>query len=443
MKAYVTRISSYRKQTFLFLCFILTICIVLTGGMTCLAASAGSVAYGDVNGDGKINSADYSLMKRYILGNINDFPVSDGLKIGDVSGDGKINSVDYSLMKRFILGNIDEFPAAKSQTPGVQYIGRFDFSDSAGPKFAWSESTIKANFQGTGISVNLKSSGDNWFNVIVDGVVKTPINVTAGTSASITLASNLTNGNHTIELVKRTEASIGDVQFLGFTVTGGSLMAPPAPSSRRIEFIGDSITCGYGDEGANQNQSFTAKNENPYLAYGALTARSLNADPITVCWSGKGVVRNYGGQNGDFMPTLYPQILAYNSTLLWDTSKWIPQVVVINLGTNDFSTAIPDKNAFTTAYTALLNRVRGQYPDAHIYCAIGPMLYGDALTAVRDCLNTAVNQKNSSGDKKVHYIEFPGQDAANGYGEDWHPSLKTHQIMADQLTAQIRNDLGW
>ncbi|URZ01903.1 SGNH/GDSL hydrolase family protein [Clostridium felsineum] len=325
----------------------------------------------------------------------------------------------------------------------VLFIGRVDTSDPAGPKFAWSDTTIKANFKGTGISVNLKSAGDNWFNVIVDGKVQTPINVSTTTLSPIVLASGLTQGKHSIELVKRTEASVGEVQFLGFNVTEGKLLSAPKPSDKRIMFVGDSITCGYGNEGTSQYQSFTTKNENAYLAYGAVTARLIGADSETVCWSGKGLVRNYGGNTTDLMPDLYDRILPYNTTLLWDSSKWIPQVVVINLGTNDFSIGAPDKTVFTSAYLKFISKIRGQYPKADIYCAVGPMLNGDNLTQARDYVKSTVDSEEALGDKKVHFIEFPMQDPANGYGEDWHPTVKTHEIMANQLANQIKADLGW
>ncbi|KHD37692.1 acetyl xylan esterase [Clostridium acetobutylicum] len=325
----------------------------------------------------------------------------------------------------------------------VLFIGRFDTSDPAGPKFAWSNSTIKANFNGTGISVNLKSSGDNWFNVIIDGIVKMPVNVTSSNSSPIVLADGLTNGKHTVELVKRTEASVGEVQFLGFTVDGGELISPPQHLQKRIMFIGDSITCGYGNEGKSQYQSFTTKNENAYLSYGAITSRLLRAEPMTICWSGKGLIRNSGGNTTDLMPDLYQRILPYTSTPLWDTNRWVPQVVVINLCTNDFSIGIPDRTTFVTAYSTFIDGIRSQYPDAHIYCAVGPMLNGDNLKSARDYINSAVEMKNSSGDQKVHFIEFPVQDSANGYGEDWHPTVKTHELMAVQLYKAIKADLGW
>jgi hypothetical protein len=330
-----------------------------------------------------------------------------------------------------------------SSSPSVLLIGRYDTSDSARPKFAWSASTIKANFQGTSIAVNLKSAGNNWFDVIIDDVVHTPVNITSSTEIPVTLASGLVSGNHTIELVKRTEAWVGEVQFLGFTVGDGSLLDPPSAASRRIEFIGDSITCGYGNEGTSQYQSFTTKNENAYLAYGSVAAKTLNADQITVAWSGKGVVRNSGGDTIETLPDIYLQILPYDSTLTWDTSHWIPQVVVINLATNDFSTGIPDASTFISTYSNLVKQIRTQYSDAHIYCALGPMLYGDNLTSARNFIKTVVNNLQSAGDAKIHFIEFPTQDGSLGYGEDWHPSVATHAQMAEQLVKQIKTDLVW
>ena len=397
-------------------------------------------AYGDYNNDGNIDALDFAWFKGYLMD-----PEHTYKNYLDLNVDNTVDSVDFAIMKQYLLGIISTLPY-NDTTPSntdVLFIGRFDTSDPAGPKFAWSATTIKANFQGTGISVNLKSSGDNWFNVIIDGIVQTPINVPSGTASSFTLASGLANRNHTVELVKRTEANVGDTQFLGFTVMDGSLLAPPAASSRRIEFIGDSITCGYGNEGTSQYQSFTTKNENAYLAYGALTARLLGADPISVSWSGKGVINNYDGGTTDLMPSLYSRILPYNTTPEWDSSQWIPQVVVLNLCANDFNIGIPDRTAFTTEYASFVGRIRDQYPNAHIYCALGPTLYGGDLTSARDYISTVVTQKNSSGDQNVHFIEFPMQNASNGYGEDWHPSVKTHELMANKLASQIRIDLGW
>ncbi|TYQ13072.1 UNVERIFIED_CONTAM: serine protease inhibitor/Leucine-rich repeat (LRR) protein [Acetivibrio alkalicellulosi] len=69
------------------------------------------VLYGDLNGDGTVNSLDYILLQRYVLEIISEFPIKDGFVAADLNGDGKINSTDIVLMKRYILEIIDRFPA--------------------------------------------------------------------------------------------------------------------------------------------------------------------------------------------------------------------------------------------------------------------------------------------------------------------------------------------
>ncbi|MBN1697132.1 MAG: hypothetical protein JW881_06440 [Spirochaetales bacterium] len=428
-----------KKKLYLF--FVCILCLIC-------GLSAHAQSQGDVNGSGVIDIVDALLIAQEYVGlNPSNFISS----VADVNCSGGIDIIDALLVAQYYVALISEFPCPATPAPtvipgsDVLLIGRFETSDPAGPKFGWSATTIKANFQGTEAGVLLASTGDNWINVIIDGTVRSPVNVPSGTSGStpILLASGLSSGSHTLEIVRRTEAWVGDMQFLGFSFGSGTALTPPSASSRRIEFIGDSITCGYGNEGTDRYQSFTTRNENAYLAYGSVTARVLGADQITVAWSGKGVIRNYGGETDEVMPELYPRILPYDTTNLWDPGQWIPHVAVINLCTNDYSAGIPDRNQFTTAYRNFVQQIRGRYPSAHIYCALGPMLSGDNCASARDYIGSVVNSLSSSGDARIHFIEFPAQDGSLGYGEDWHPTVATHERMADQLAAQIRSDLGW
>lgn len=70
-----------------------------------------NVRYGDVNGSGTVDSIDFALMRNYLLGNIFEFPVSNGRVISDVNADGSFNSIDFALMRSFLLGIITKFPA--------------------------------------------------------------------------------------------------------------------------------------------------------------------------------------------------------------------------------------------------------------------------------------------------------------------------------------------
>jgi lysophospholipase L1-like esterase len=145
----------------------------------------------------------------------------------------------------------------------------------------------------------------------------------------------------------------------------------------------------------------------------------------------------------ELIPEVYSRVLPFDTELHWDPEQWIPQVVIINLGTNDFGKGVPDSKKFITEYTNFVGLIRDHYPSANIYCALGPLLSGVNLIKAREFIKTAVKSYNSSGDSKVRFIEFPMQTAANGYGEDWHPIAKTHQLMAYQLVKQLENDLKW
>jgi hypothetical protein len=65
------------------------------------------------------------------------------------------------------------------------------------------------------------------------------------------------------------------------------------------------------------------------------------------------------------------------------------------------------------------------------------------LTTVRGYIQRVIQESNASGDAKIHYLEFAPQDGSTGYGADWHPSLKTHQRMAQTFIEAIQKDLGW
>jgi lysophospholipase L1-like esterase len=323
----------------------------------------------------------------------------------------------------------------------VRFIGRVDQGDPAGARFAWSGTGIVANF--TGPSVTVKLGGGQEYTVVLDGVVQPTLTPTG----SDVLASGLGDGSHEIELYRRTEASQGESQFLGFDFGGGELLPPPPASERRLELLGDSISCGYGDEGADMNCHFTPETENHYLSYGPLAARALGAELSTVAWSGKGVVCNYGDDATacvDPMPAYYDRVLPNRADSHWDFSSWQPQAVVINLGTNDFSTAVdPSDTDFDTAYVSLLAHLREVYPDALLLCTVGPLLSGTDLTTARADIAAAVQTRNAAGDIRVETFELAPTDPANGYGCDYHPSLATHRVMADTLTSVLRTKLGW
>lgn len=328
--------------------------------------------------------------------------------------------------------------AAPTPPALVRFVGRFDTSDPGGARFAWPGSTIVGRFKGTGISVRLKDDGKNFFQVLVDGEPKAVLHADAHKEV-YPLAEGLPDGVHDVAIYRRTEPKLGETTFLGFT-TSGTLLPPAPPPDRRIELIGDSITAGYGNEGPNATCTFNPAEENQYQTYGAITARALGAEHVTIAWSAQTI-----GQ----MTEYFERTLPARTDSQWDFKAWVPQVVVLNVGTNNFATYDPTEVRYVRIYTALFDRVRKVYPDAFIVCLLGPMLTDiyppgkKNLTLARKYMQATMAKIKDSGEKNFEYVELPEQNHANGLGCGFHPSMKTHKLMSDRLVQIIHEKLGW
>ncbi|HEY3445231.1 MAG TPA: SGNH/GDSL hydrolase family protein [Myxococcales bacterium] len=361
------------------------------------------------------------------------------------AGDGSVSAADASgLGSDSGTATPPDASAASGLDAGTvaaapRIIGRYDDGDPAGPRFGFSGSAIEARFSGTGITLKLADSDSDIYTVLVDGTKSTVS--TLASQQSYPLASGLAAGDHHVLVWKNTEWFQGTGQFLGFDLAGGGAYLPLSPPARRLEFVGDSITCAYGNVGAGPSCGFSSETEDHYLGYAALTARALGADQSTVCQSGIGIFRNYGGETDGTMPDLYP--LAHGGGPAWDFSRFVPDAVLVNLGTNDFAMGPPDKASFQTAYRGFLDTIRSKYPDAFILLAVGPMLGTSEAATAKVWLDELAAARGAAGDAKVSVVEFTPQDGNLGYGCDWHPSAATHQQMADHLAPILKGLLGW
>ena len=328
--------------------------------------------------------------------------------------------------------------------PYIQYTGRFDFSNPKKAVFDWAGVQICAKFQGTSCSIRLDDK-TNEYAVIVDH--RAPRILTTDSLTFVyCIASGLADSlPHSIMIQKRTEPLVGKGIFSGFILDKGKqLLSPEKRPERRIEFIGNSITSGFGDEG-DTNGHFTPQTENACMSYAAMTARALHADYMLISYSGRGVVRNYGDSSttsADPMPVLYDRVCFFDSLHKWNFTNWIPQAVVINLGTNDFSTLpFPAKNVFQEAYTRLIDRVRLQYPGVTIFCICGPMTADPCLSYIREVVE---QEQKRSRDKDVFFIEIKPEALANtDWGSSHHPNIIGMSKMTEIIAPAIRLWMNW
>jgi Carbohydrate esterase 2 N-terminal/GDSL-like Lipase/Acylhydrolase family len=318
----------------------------------------------------------------------------------------------------------------------IHYTGRFDFTDKEKPVFMYSGCSIQTAFTGTSITLRLQDDSlKNWFTVkLDDSLFVFPSNKK---ESVYHLAENLTNKKHTIEISRRTEWHAGNTVFIGFEIDKGKALLPVEKPTRMIEFIGDSYTCGYGNEGKSREEHFAYETENNYLTYGTITARAFNAAYVSVCRSGIGMYQAYGGDKKFVQPMLYDEIVV-GSKAVWDYTNNQPQVVLIELGTNDFSKPL-DSAAYVKAYIQFVQKIRRQYPDAKIICAAGPDSPDDMANKFQTHVKAVTNHFAAS-DKHVYYFYFGTLDC---HGSDWHPNIKEHEQMAGVLIPFIKEITKW
>jgi lysophospholipase L1-like esterase len=223
--------------------------------------------------------------------------------------------------------------------------------------------------------------------------------------------------------------------------------------TRKIEFIGNSLTVGYGNEVSiaappqgNPTTGFHSINENNYTAWGALTCRSLNAQYVCTAYSGRGVYRNNTGSMIGTMPLVYDYVHPDRADAIWNHQRFIPDVVVIDLGTNDFATGVPDSSEFCATYLSFIQKIREIHPQTKIICVAGNALTDywpvgeNRWTKLRNYLVSVVKKANEK-DTSVYYFELTPQ--AGPYGEDWHPSNATHKKMSEAIVPFIKQVAGW
>jgi len=339
----------------------------------------------------------------------------------------------------------------------IQYTGRISFNCPQRPAFNYPGTQIIATFEGTSLRM-LAKPGSGYFMAAIDGARPFKVAFTGKKDSIATLATALADGRHTVRLMYAIEGYELYPEFRGFVLDEGrQLAAPPALPLRKMEFVGNSITCGYGNEGTNPAEGFTYETENHYYSYAALTARALKAQHWVVARSGIGAYRNYGGPKTGTpetaMPSQYeytayapkPELRKQNALQAekWDFSRYQPDVVCINLGTNDLSTNNYDSRLLKKGYQTLYNKVRKHNPKAKIVFLCGSMLNGKELEIARRLLEEVTEEAQKAGDKQVYRFYFTPQDGALGYGCDWHPSLWQHEKMAAELTAYLRSLMQW
>ena len=350
------------------------------------------------------------------------------------------HAVPVDICGRYAHEQQVELPAA---SPEIRFVGRTERDAAGGVTFDWSGTWFECGFTGRSVAVRVSDTHKNYYNVFIDGE-QTAVVSTFGRDSVVMLAEGLAAGPHTLRMQKRTEAEQGRTTIHALLLEGGGILTPLPVPGRHIEFIGDSLTCGYGTEGASANDPFLPETENCDKAYGCISARYFGADYTLIAHSGRGVARNYGDEHPTSQNTMADRIARlFDETpdSGWDFagSPYRPDIVVINLGTNDFSTRPhPSEEQFAAAYTGILQTLRRVYGEAVPILCVAPRTEEPAFAYIRAICDTS-ELPNISFAALFHDYCNDSSDL----GSSAHPNYAGQRKMAMALIPYIATLTGW
>jgi lysophospholipase L1-like esterase len=356
-------------------------------------------------------------------------------------------------------------PGNGTSNANQRFIGRVR-NNTQGTEMAWSATTYQAGFSGKSIEVTLVPANpgrqDIYFQAYVDDVAVKERTIVTSTLNTFTFSAN-SDGDHVLTLVKESEGGNGAAYLKSVKPASGKFVAIPSTfiKKRLIQVVGDSISAGYGNlSSAVQcpsvpNQYSADPNlQSAVNTYGYLTAKNLDAEVEIVAYSGKGLILNRDGTKASTMPQLYGLTNPIDVTSTIANGSSNPNVIVVNLGTNDFAyTGVnqgsnPVSADFQTGYKNFVGTLRTRYPNAWIILMSSPMVSDNypstalkQMTTLNSYLQAVVSDLNSAGDMRVSFLASPVNDG--DYGCDSHPNLNFHQKMATLLTERIKSLLSW
>jgi lysophospholipase L1-like esterase len=329
--------------------------------------------------------------------------------------------------------------ASPSGTALAVHIGGRTTSPDGKPLFThqWPGVYWESRFTGAEVTAEF-ADPVNILHISIDGKLIDPVTKPGNSGIRI---SGLSDGPHDIRVEKATESQSVPATFKGFFVPQLENAQPlHIPRPRQIEFIGDSYTVGYGNTSSKRQ---CTKDEiwattDTQQAFGPLTAKHFNADYQINAFSGRGIVRNYDGFIGDPLPALYPYAL-YDGKSEYNDPTWQPQIIMIALGGNDFSTpvhagekwhSLEDLRAdYIASYVTFVKNLRARHPKASFLLAD----YGEP--EIISDITEVIKRLNADGETRIAPF-----NAGSGFeltGCDYHLNTADDKRISATLIAYI------
>lgn len=298
----------------------------------------------------------------------------------------------------------------------------------------WPGSGFGFSFFGTELRIKFgefDSERHFYFQIIIDKLKQTHC---VCASDQIIVIRGLSLETHQVKVTKVTEclqkAIVKEITICGETT---NFEAAPQPQFLRFEFIGDSLTAGFGNMSEPDAGIYRASEQDVTFGYSYLTATKFNADGRYICCSGKGIFNNWDGSKENRITDFYDKI-HIGATEIHDFKTWQPDMVFINAGTNDV-TAKTDPNDFKPAYLEFLCKVKNYNPHAYIICIYGTTtdVFNDTFEEIQQEIKRDYPNLNS----KIEFVKFK-TISEDFYGALGHPNSKAHSHLARELIKVVK-----
>jgi lysophospholipase L1-like esterase len=309
--------------------------------------------------------------------------------------------------------------------------------------------TVRFAYRGPAPSIRMTGDSPNcFFNLSCNGWDPVLIHLKAGPNEIALPTGAAPAGGWVVDLVRRTESWMGTASLDGLVLPEGcELVPPPAFPTRKLLFIGDSLTCGEYDERFPPENDSTPRTTNAARSYAMVLARWLNAQVHLVSYGGRGITRDWAGKTDvATAPVFFERALPDKEGSAWDHSRYQPDVIVINDGT-DFDGGLLDVARFTDAYAAFVARVRAVHPGAFILLTESGFQSDGSdgrSRASRDRLLETIREvadrQHKAGDLRVGFARtgfFPGTPTNSHL-----VAFQQEQIALD-LLGPVREAAGW
>ena len=238
------------------------------------------------------------------------------------------------------------------------------------------------------------------------------------------------NGEHAFEVVKLTE-STNNSFGVSSAETDGVFLCVREKAALKIEFIGDSITTGFGTLAPLGYGEYKTKEQDVTKAFPYLTAKALGADYNVIAAGGWPIYKSKYADSA--IPDIYEHVDFFRNAEKWNFSSFVPDVVVITLGTNDFSYLSDlfgevrerEKSAVKEKFLRFVKRVAALNENAKIYLLCGFFEYPELLPLTKEVAE-------ESALKNVTVVETKSAVSLSDVRAG-HPGRRCHKAAAKKL----------